>query len=191
MFVIFLATFAVLLHSYTDQDDFLIGTPSPAGRKRSEVQKMLGYFLTPVALRFRFTQGLTFRELLKKVQRTTLEAISNDDIPVETLARELNINVDPGRNPLFTVAMSLQPGMVPLDLDWSVTSMDVGSGGAPWDLYVAFIDGQNGIEGRAQYNPDLFEDETIARMLQDYSRLLEIVCTVPERHVSEMRLSPA
>ena len=187
MFVILLATFALLLHSYTGQDDFVIGTPSPAGRKRSEVQRMLGYFLTPVALRLRFTHELTFRELLKKAQRTTLEAISNDDIPVESLARELKVRIDPSRNALFTVALSLQPGMVPLDLDWNVTSMDIASGGAPWDLYLAFIDGQNGIEGRAQYNPDLFEGETITRMLQDYRRLLEVVCAAPEKQVSEMR----
>ena len=42
LFVTFLAAFARLLHRYTGQEDLVLGTPSPAGRKRSEVQGLLG-----------------------------------------------------------------------------------------------------------------------------------------------------
>jgi non-ribosomal peptide synthetase component F len=146
----------------------------------------LGYFLTPVALRFRLAAGMTFRELLRQAQRLTLEAISNDDLPVEVLAQELKVRTDASRNPLFTVAISLQPGMPRLDLDWSVISMDINSGGAPWDLYLAFIDAEEGMLGRAQYNPDLFETRTIARMLQHYRELLGIVSANPEKRLSEI-----
>jgi hypothetical protein len=185
VFVTMLSLFATLLHSYTQQDDFVIGTPSPSGRKRSEVQKLLGYFLTPVALRFRLASSMTFRELLRQAQRLTLEAISNDDLPIEVLARELK-RTDPSRNPLFTVAISLQPAMARLDLPWSVTSMDINSGGAPWDLYLAFIDAGEGMLGRAQYNPDLFDSRTIARMVQNYQELLHTVSTNADKCLSEI-----
>lgn len=188
LFVTLLALFASLLHIYTGQDDFLIGTPSPAGRKRSEVQKLLGYFLNPVALRFRLTRKTTFRDLLRQAHRLTLEALSNDDVPLEILARELNMKADPSRNPFFTVAISLQPRMPKLNLNWSVTSMDISSGGAPWDLYLAFIDAPEGMMGRAQYNPDLFETESIVRMLGHYQQLLEIASTNPDRRLSEIQL---
>ena len=189
LFTVMLSLFATLLHSYTQQDDFVIGTPAPSGRKRSEIQKLLGYFLTPVALRFRLTSSMTFRELLRQAQRLTLEAISNDDLPVEVLAQELKLKTDPSRNPLFTVAISLQPGMPRLDLDWSVTSMDISSGGAPWDLYLAFIDAREGMLGRAQYNPDLFESQTIARVLQHYQDLLLILSAKPDTRLAEITLS--
>jgi len=188
LFVTLLALLATLLHIYTGQDDFLIGTPSPAGRKRSELQTLLGYFLNPVAIRFRFTRRMTFRDLLRQTQRLTLEAISNDDIPLETLARELSIKADPSRNLLFNVAISLQPKMSKLNFDWRVTSMDINSGGAPWDLYLAFIDGEEGLMGRAQYNPDLFEVESIPRMLQHYQRLLQIVSTLPDTRLADIDL---
>jgi hypothetical protein len=188
LFVTLLAVFATLLYSYTQQDDFVIGTPSPTGRTRSEVQALLGYFLTPVALRFQLKIPMTFRELLRQTQRLTLEAISNNDVPVELLARELKLPSDPSRNALFTVAISLQPTMPHLDVNWSVTSMDVESGGSPWDLYIAFIDGREGMTGRVQYNPDLFHTETIAQMLQHYQRTLEIVSASPEKHLSELNV---
>lgn len=186
LFMVVLSILAVLLHSYTRQDDFTIGTPSPSGRKRSDVQKLLGYFLTPVALRFRITRKMTFRELLRLAQRLTLEAISNDDVPVEVLAQKLNIPADESRNPLFTVATSLQPPMLKMDLDWVVTSMDINSGGAPWDLYLAFIDRPEGMLGRVQYNPDLFEAEAIARFIVDYQNLAEVLSTTPETQISSL-----
>jgi len=186
LFMALLAAFAALLHCYTQQDEIVVGTLSPAGRKRSEVARLLGYFLNPVALRFDLTNDPTFRELLLQAQRLTLEAISNDDVPIEILAQELKPKLDLSYNPFFTVAISLQPPMPPLDLEWTVTSMDIQSDGAQWDLYIAFIDRPGGMMGRVQYNPEVFQNETISRMLQHYERLLESVCANPVKHLSEL-----
>ena len=186
LFMTLLAAFAALLHCYTQQDEIVVGTLSPAGRKRSEVARLLGYFLNPVALRFDLTNDPTFRELLPQAQRLTLEAISNDDVPIEILAQELKPKLDLSYNPFFTVAISLQPPMPPLDLEWTVTSMDIESDGAQWDLYIAFIDRPGGMMGRVQYNPDLFQNETISAMLRHYQRLLESVCANPVKHLSEL-----
>ena len=189
LFVTLLSLLAALLYSYTRQDDFAIGTPSPCGRKRSELQNLLGYLLTPVALRFRIGKGMSFSELLSKAQKLTLEAISNDDLPVELLAEKLNLHSDRSRNPLFTIATSLQPAMPRLDVDWIVTSMDVNSGGAPWDLYLAFIDRREEILGRLQYNPDLFETETISRTIHDYQEIAQLVSSNPLIPLSQITLA--
>ena len=198
LFMALLAAFVALLHRYTDQEDIIVGTPSPAGRKRSEVQRLLGYFLNPVALRFDLAGNPTFCELLRRTQRVTLEAISNDDVPIEVLAQELKLKPDSGRNPLFTTAISLQPPAPPLHLEWSVTSMDIESGGAPWDLYIALIERPEAMMGRVQYNTGLFEAETISRMLEHWQRLLKSVSANPAQRLSELkflsnrdRLTPA
>jgi surfactin family lipopeptide synthetase A len=191
LFMALLTGLASLLHLYTQQDDIIVGTPSPAGRKRSEVQKLLGYFLNPVALRFNLTGDSSFRVLLRQAQRLTLEALSNDDVPLETLAQELKACPGPGRNPFFTVAMSLQPSMPQLDMDWSVTSMDIGSGGAPWDLYLAFINRPGETVARVQYNPDLFDAETMERMIDDYQTLLRCVTDNPAVQLSQINTNSA
>jgi aspartate racemase len=190
LFMGLLAGLVSLLHCYTRQEDIIVGTPSPAGRKRSEVQKLLGHFLNPVALRFDMTGDPTFPTLLRQAQRVTLEALSNDDVPLEVLAHELRVNPDRSRNPFFKVAMSLQPPMAEMDLKWSVTSMDIGSGGAPWDLYLAFINRPTETAARVQYNPDLFDVETITRMMADYQTLLRVVTENPSRRISQINISP-
>jgi non-ribosomal peptide synthetase component F len=69
---------------------------------------------------------------------------------------------------------------------WDVTSMDVGSGGSPWDLYLAFIDRPAGMIGRAQYNPDLFDEATITGMLRDFQALLEAAILQPQLRLSDL-----
>jgi surfactin family lipopeptide synthetase A len=172
LFLVLAAGLATLLHRYTNQEEIILGTLSPSGRKRSEVMGLLGYFLNPVAVKLNFHDGITFRELVLQVQRVLLDAMCNDDVPIERLARELKGSDDSSPGPFFTAAISLQPPMPELGLPWSVTSMDVESGGSPWDFYLAFIDRPEGLIGRAQFNTDLFDNTTIGSALQDLQEVL-------------------
>ena len=66
--------------------------------------------------------------------------------------------------------------------------MDIDNGGAAWDLYIAFIDNPGGVMGRIQYNPDLFENVTIARMLEHFQQLLASASENPLTRLSELKL---
>jgi hypothetical protein len=184
LFTVLVSAFAVLLRQYTGQDDVLVGTLSPAGRKRSEVQGLLGYFLNPVALRFNLPPTITFRDLLKETSHTVSEAISNDDVPLEVLAQELNLNT--GREPFVKIALSLQPQVPTLRSGWNVTSMDAQNGGAVWDLYLAFIEGENGLTGRVQFNPDIFDETLVMRTLQDLWKLMTACISNPEELIGDL-----
>ncbi len=82
--------------------------------------------------------------------------------------------------------MSLQPPMPALDVPWTVTSMDIESGGSPWDLYVAFVDQPQGIVGRIQFNPNLFEVARIEQGVQNFQALLETLIANPGQHLSKL-----
>lgn len=182
LFVVFLAAFARLLHRYTGQEDLVVGTPSPAGRKRSEVQGLLGYFLNPVALRLDLSAAPAFRDLLAQARIVVGEAVSHDDLPFEQIVERLGADTDPSRHPLFTVAISQEPPMPNVGEGWDLTPMDVTSGSARWDLYLVLDDRrERGILGRVQYNPDLFEPAAITSMLADYRSVLEEALEHPER----------
>ena len=197
VFLVLAAGLATLLHRYTNQEEIVLGALSPSGRKRSEVMGLLGYFLNPVALRLRFRESMTFSELLMSAKTVLLEAMCNDDVPIERVAQELGVSDDVSPSPFFTAAISLQPPMPNLDLAWNVTTMDVESGGSPWDFYLAFIDRPEGLIGRAQFNPDLFDKATIGSAVQDLQEVLgnasldSVVTSAPIRAHEESATSAA
>ena len=67
LFMVLLASYATLLRRYSGQDDIVIGTPF-AGRHRSELESMIGYFINPLALRVDVSGDPTFRELLDRAR---------------------------------------------------------------------------------------------------------------------------
>lgn len=173
LFMILLAGLVSLLHRYTGQDDIVVGTLASSGRKHTEVQRCMGYFLNPVALRANLSGNPEVGSLLRQMREVTLGALSNDSVPLELIAKTLNVKPDATRHRFFTVALSVAPAVAQLPPGWSMTYMDVESGGARWDLYLEFSDREEGLLGRAQYNPDLFTSAAIAGMVEDFQSMLE------------------
>lgn len=186
LFSTLLAGFAALLHSKNKQEKIFLGTLSPSGRKRSEVLGLLGYFLNPVALKFDFASEPTLVDLIHQARHMTAEAICNDDVPIEHVARQLkSANTSP--SPFFRAAVSLQPPTPDLGVDWAVSSMDVQSGGSPWELYLAFIDRPTGLLGRAQFDPTIFDPEAISHLLKELESLILCECSSVLKELPPLR----
>lgn len=185
-FMVLLAAWVTLLYRYTKQEDIIVGTLAPSGRKRAEFQKLLGYFLNPVPLRANLSGNPPFTSLLGQMREVTLGAISHDDVPLELIAERLHFKSDPSRHPFFTVALSVAPDVPPLPQGWSMTYMDVESGGARWDLYLEMNERVGGMIGRAQYNPNLFSSSAINQTLEDFRILLEKIVVAPSQRIGEL-----
>ncbi|MCU1307540.1 MAG: hypothetical protein JWN45_2235 [Acidobacteriaceae bacterium] len=186
LFVTLMAAFIALLYRYTGQSDIIVGTVTPAGRDRSEVQCLMGYFLNPVGLRSDLSDDPTFATILSRTQDVILGALANDDVPFESVFRSLGIKPEPSRNPVFQVAASLEPAVPDVGPGWDLTPMDVQSGGARWDLYFVWEDRPVGITGRVQYNPDLFKLTTVTGLVEDFASVLETIAHNPWMKVSEI-----
>lgn len=107
LYMVLLASFNVLLHKYTSQEDIIVGSPI-AGRSHANVKSMLGMFVNTLAMRSKPCGEKTFLNFLREVEETTLTALENADYPFEQLVEKLNIPRDKGRNPLFDVLFVLQ-----------------------------------------------------------------------------------
>ena len=182
LFMALLATLKVLLYRYSGQEDIIIGTVT-AGRKRSELGQVMGYFLNTVPLRTQLSATYSFRELLKRVRETVLEAVSHDDVPFQEIVRHVQSTRDLSRNPIFQVMFSLEPPIAPVAEDWNLTQVEVESGAAKFDLCFELDERNDGIIGKVAYDTDLFEPSTIARMLEHYENLLQAFSADPDRPI--------
>jgi amino acid adenylation domain-containing protein len=187
LYMTMLAVFTVLLHRYSGQDDLVVGTVT-AGRKRAEVEPLLGYFLNPLALRLDCAADPTFQELLAGVRDVVLDALANDDVPFELVVNEVDPQRDRHRNPLFQVMFSLEPPLPPLPSAWKLTQLDVETATAKFDLYLELDDRPEGVIGRFLYRTDLFERTTISRMVRHFHTLVDAIVSDPSQRLSALSL---
>ncbi|RIN47943.1 hypothetical protein BU052_14880, partial [Staphylococcus simulans] len=75
-FMILLASFNVLLHKYSRQEDIVVGSPI-SGRTHKDTENMLGMFVNTLAMRAYPERSKTFNQLLSEVKDTALKAYDN------------------------------------------------------------------------------------------------------------------
>lgn len=185
LFTVLLASFSTVLASYTQKMELLIGTPSSGGRKRSEVLKLIGNFLSSVVLRIDMGGNITFRELVHRAQRVIAEALTHDDVSIDVLSRQWSETASTGAECVST-GISLQPETPKLNTSWQVSSMDADNGGAAQELYIAFLRTPTGMMARVQYKTDLFDAEMIAGMIGDLQKVMTLGTEDPEKAVSSI-----
>jgi amino acid adenylation domain-containing protein len=192
LFMTLLAAFAVLLQRYSSQDDVAIGTVS-SGRKRSELEGLLGYFLNPLVLRNDLSGDPTFVELLRRTRNITLDALSNDDAPFTQVVNEVRPSRSLSVNPLFQVLLTLEPPLPETQQEWTValTQSEADTGITKFDLCLELDDRPTGILGRFKYSTDLFDPETVARMAGHLTTLIESIVANPDQRISTFSLLTA
>jgi amino acid adenylation domain-containing protein/thioester reductase-like protein len=204
MFMTLLAAFQTLVHRYSNQDEFLVGSVT-AGRNRAELANLVGYFINPVALRADFSGNPSFNEVLQRVKRITLGAFEHQDYPPALMAKRLVLQRDPSRPPLFETMFILQKaheadvqplGPFALGIDdarmetngLALESIALGGEPAQFDLTMMMSETADGLAAALQYNTDLFDRATIRRMLQHFHSLLQEIAADPARPVSTLPL---
>jgi amino acid adenylation domain-containing protein len=183
LYMILLAGLAALLHRYTGQDDLVIGSFT-AGRKLAELEPLLGYFVNPLALRMDLTGNPTFAQLLQRVRTVVLDGLKHEDLPFAEVARESRWKPDASRNPLFQVVLSQQPKLAALAPGWGLATEEICNGGSKLDLMIVVDDRGDTISGPITYNPDLFDDATIQRMVGHWRTLLAAAAKEPQQAIA-------
>ncbi|QRK08658.1 non-ribosomal peptide synthase/polyketide synthase [Archangium violaceum] len=189
-FMVLYSAFAALLHRYSGQDDFCVGTPV-SGRTHPSTEDVVGLLLNTVVLRSRLQPDASFSSLVAQVRSSTLEAIAHQDVPFERLVSALGVERSPSHSPLFQVMFDLNrvehslagafPGIQSLRRKLEFFN-------SPFDLTLTAIESPEGYELFFQYSTELFEAGTVQRMLEHYVRLLEHALRAPDTHVGALSL---
>ncbi|QSQ18810.1 amino acid adenylation domain-containing protein [Pyxidicoccus parkwayensis] len=200
------AAFQVLLHRYTGQEDFTVGVVS-AGRHRSELATVAGYFVNPLVVRTKPTAALPFTDYLASTRRTVLEALEHQDQPFNVLVDKLQPVRDHSRSPLFQVMFVYQRaarlderGLTAFALDLPgakselaglpLESLPLDHGGAQFDLTLTMGEAAQALVASFEYNTDLFDAGTIARMAGHLRTLLAGLVADPRRALADLPLLP-
>src|SRR5215216_5487333 len=189
-FMLLLGAFQLLLARCCGQSDVLVGTPI-AGRNRQEVENLIGFFVNTLVLRTDLSGNPNVRELLRRVKEVCLEAYAHAELPFERLVEELQPERNLSHSPVFQVMFVLQNTPADAvfrlpDIEISPFALDVTT--APFDLTLNLEEVGENIYGRLRYNVDLFEGETIRRLVGHYLTLLEGIVEDLDRPLAELPL---
>lgn len=193
LYIVLLAAYNILLSKYTSQEDIIVGTPT-GGRPQPELEKIVGMFVNTLAMRNRPVPEKTIEAFLQEVSANAISAFDNQDYPFEMLVEKLNVERQLNRNPLFDTMLVLQnfpreikvPGQdnerlkfIPYPIKERVAKFDL--------ALSAFETGQK-IIFELEYRTSLFMKETIQRLINHFTRILQTVAKNPQLKISKIRM---
>ncbi|WP_433511782.1 amino acid adenylation domain-containing protein [Nonomuraea sp. CA-143628] len=194
VFMVLLAAYQVLLARHAGQDDIVVGSPT-AGRDRPELEPMVGLFASTLVLRGDLSGDPPFSELLRRTRRTVLEAMAHREVPIERVLSALDIERDLSRTPLFQAMLALHNSAVGYAEAESFAGMESlpfphGTPPAMVDLRMDLWPSGGGWHGAFFYSAELFDRETVTRLVARFQTLLASIVAAPEARLSELDLLP-
>ncbi|MTJ29412.1 non-ribosomal peptide synthetase [Aphanizomenon sp. UHCC 0183] len=192
LFMTMLAAFVILLYRYSGQDDILIGSPM-AGRNRQEIQSLIGYFVNTVVLRTKLTGNPNFREILNQVRQVATDAHNYQDIPYNQVVEALNPQRNLSYNPVFQILFDLQHSLTDKSQLPGLTLQPfLGEHStSKFDLSLIIEDRGTELIGVWEYSSDLFTQETISRITENFQTLLNGIVNNPETPINQLPIISA
>ncbi|APF18147.1 amino acid adenylation domain protein [Caldithrix abyssi DSM 13497] len=189
LFMTLLAAFFVLLHRYSSQNDICVGSPI-ANRNRKETENLIGFFVNTLVLRATIEDNPKFTEFLKQIKETTLGAYANQDLPFEMLVEELQPERDMSHSPLFQAMFVMNNAPVEkLQLPGlEIELIELENKTTKFDLILNVTDGDLPLKCKLEYNTDLFNDQTMDRLIAHYLKILEEIVADPQIRVGQINL---
>jgi amino acid adenylation domain-containing protein len=189
LYMTLLAAFKSLLYRYSRQTDISVGTPI-AGRNFSDIEPLIGFFVNTLVLRTDLSGEPSANDLMNRVKEVALGAYARQDLPFDKLVAELQVERETNRSPLFQVMLALQNlragGLEMRDL--RLSDIEAEKKTAKFDLDLEFVETGAELAGVCTYSADLYEAQTIERMLKHYLLLLSSIAKDPERKIWELEM---
>ncbi len=205
LFSLYIATFHLLLHKYSNQRDIAVGTPT--GGRGKEFAGVYNYFVNPVVIRSKVDPLQSTNSFLQQVFEKTQLAIENQHYPLSLIAEKLSINRSSSQSQLFQTSFvweninSFENRSEPLvtmsddgEMLWDMKGLGVWKRYErrqqldDFDLTFKLSKFQKSFIFGIEYNADLFSNDTIERMSRHFRQLMSEVSNDPTKSISDLVL---
>ena len=189
-YMVLLSAAMVLLGKYSRQEDIVIGSPI-TGRTHKDMEEMLGMFVNTLAFRGKPEAVKTFHAFLQEMKQVCLKAYENQEYPFEALVEAIDAHKDMSRNPLFDVMFILQNNEKSIlqlgDAEASGTGLNYKT--SKFDLTFNLHEVENGYFIALEYCTAIFERETMIRLLEHFTVVLEQLTANPEMRIADVKIA--
>ena len=178
-----------LLHRYTGETDIAIGSQF---RDRDEpgfdLANLVGPLTDTLVLRHDLSDDPSFSALLARLGDSVKEALQHRHIPLDRLIELINPTRDWSRNTLFSVNFHFLESFLGEQQFGNIRLAEQASypSGVLYDLNFIVLPYAQGWRVTCEYNRDLFEDSTIARLLKHFIQLLRSALADPSQKISRL-----
>ncbi|WP_457934197.1 amino acid adenylation domain-containing protein [Pseudoalteromonas sp. SCSIO 43210] len=194
LFMVVHAAFSYFLSRYSGENDIVIGTPI-ANREKAQLAPLVGFFVNTLPLRLTFSGEQSFGDLIEASKQTILDAHAHQQLSFDKIIDELQIERSMSYAPLCQVMLSFQDWGRGNRDDMEINFPDVTLGHlehqsefSQFELTLTALPVTDGFVMEWEFSTDLFQPDTITKMMNGFETLLQNAITSPSYPVNRLPL---
>jgi len=186
-FMVLAAAVFALLHRYTGETDFAIGTPV-AGRTTTDAEALVGLFVNTLVLRADLAGEPSFEEAVKRVRTVCLEAYEHQEVPFEQIVASLGQERVMDRSPIVQWMLAYRTfPFDPLQLEGAKSEpVTILPSTSDLDLSLEFWDTEQGMCARLIYSTHRFPENRMKALAAHFVSLLVAGCRQPGTKIARL-----
>lgn len=188
-FTFLLTAFKILLHSYTGEDDLVIGFPS-ANRLHKELEYLIGLFVNVIPIRLYFEKNIKFKDFLHQTKLNLINCYDNQNFPFDRLVQKLGLKREQNFHPIFQVLFAMNDSfsrkMISNGL--FIEKIDVTDSLSKFDLSVFCEERSNFLLVKFIYSTDLYSFSNIQKFSESFRLIVQSIINNDNFLISEVEL---
>lgn len=193
LFAGLLSGLVATLHRLTGQDAIVVGIPS-SGQLARDMPGLVGHCVNLLPLRLAASAHMRFDTLLGACSATLLDAFEHQSLTYGALLGKLSLHRDPSRLPLVNVLFNVDPDVATSAQTFLGIEIEQDSIARQYENFELFLNLRplaGGLQVEAQYNADLFDDESVRRWLDMFECVLQSVVRNPGETIGRLEVLSA
>ena len=191
-YMFLLASYYILLYKYTGQNTFIVGSPM-ANRNISEFSNIIGMFVNTLPIKKTIhSSDMTFTTFLSEVKEKCLDCFVHQNYPFDELVKNLHLNRDVSRNPLFDTMFTYQSTR-PTKLDLKDTTINYYTPDthiSKFDLSLEIIPQEENYVFNLEYCTSLFTKKFISNFADHYLELIKNILNKENTKICDLEILP-
>ncbi|CAF2051818.1 unnamed protein product, partial [Rotaria magnacalcarata] len=184
LFSLLLSAYVLMLSTYTNQKDIVIGTPV-ANRNQPELENLIGFFVNLLVLRIKLNPQANATDYIRQVSEEVISAQIYQEMPFESLVKELQIENDASRHPIvqvifimnsqfeITVSSTHKSNEPAKSLEMSeYLSNHTNFNTAKYDITTSIDETDKCLKGHFNFATKVFHQSTIQNFIESYIHIL-------------------
>uniref|UniRef100_UPI0020B30332 condensation domain-containing protein n=1 Tax=Nocardia alni TaxID=2815723 RepID=UPI0020B30332 len=189
LYMVLLAAWAATISRASGGCDTVTAATLLANRDNPQIVDLIGLFVNTLPIPVDLSGQPTFRTLLERVRRTTMDVFAHQDAPIEQIVPALRRPHDTGEVtfPLLFALQNFADSRIRFaDLD--VVRIDEDERSTRFELELHVWEHPDRLRAAIVYSTDLFDPDTVARLGRTFVTILRSCCATPDRNPDRIPL---
>lgn len=189
LYMLLMASYSVLLHKMTSQEEFIVGMPISC-RDNESFSDVVGLMINTLPIKNKLNGNMKFEEFLDDICKCCLDAFENKSYPYEKIIENVAAFNNLGQNSLYDTMLIMQ-NMKNTDFNyqgWRISDYEIKGRSTKAAISFEFAENNGSLQCRIEYDGELFSKKVLNRFIRGFIRVFEKITETPEIEIKNIEI---